>query len=208
MTDTTRIGTKKTDARDARNLGDLLAHLAECSQGDGRVTMGEIVDAVGKRTFGPLLLLAGLVILMPLVGDIPGVPTVMAIFVALTAGQLLFRRNHLWIPGWMLRQSVSAQKLRSALDLMQKPARYIDRVLRPRLEVLVGNGANFLIAGTCILIAAIVPIMEFIPFSANLAGAALTAFGLSLVAKDGLVALIAFVISLSILGVLLFNLPG
>lgn len=155
-----------------------------------------------------MLLLAGLVILMPLVGDIPGVPTVMAIFVALTAGQLLIRRNHLWLPGWMLRRSVSAQKLRSALDWMQRPAELIDRVLKPRLEVLVGNGASFLIAGTCILIAALVPIMEFIPFSANLAGAALTAFGLSLVAKDGLIALIAFVFSSSALGVVLFNLPG
>lgn len=34
--------------------------------------------------------------------------------------------------------------------------------------------------------------MEVVPCSANLAGAALTAFGLALIAHDGLLALIAF----------------
>ena len=36
------------------------------------------------------------------------------------------------------------------------------------------------------------PVMEAIPFSANLAGIALTAFGLAVIAHDGLLALIAF----------------
>jgi hypothetical protein len=37
--------------------------------------------------------------------------------------------------------------------------------------------------------------MEFVPFSANIAGAALTAFGLALIAHDGLLALLAFVLT-------------
>ncbi len=36
------------------------------------------------------------------------------------------------------------------------------------------------------------PVMEFIPFSANIAGIALTALGLSVITRDGLLALIAF----------------
>ena len=45
----------------------------------------------------------------------------------------------------------------------------------------------------CIIIAISMPAMEVVPFVANAAGAALTAFGLSLIAHDGLLALIAFV---------------
>ena len=37
------------------------------------------------------------------------------------------------------------------------------------------------------------PAMEFVPFSANIAGAAFTAFGLALIAYDGRLALLAFV---------------
>lgn len=39
----------------------------------------------------------------------------------------------------------------------------------------------------------VMPPMEFIPFSASLAGAALSLFGLSLMARDGLLALRGFV---------------
>jgi hypothetical protein len=36
------------------------------------------------------------------------------------------------------------------------------------------------------------PLMDFVPFTANIAGAALTAFGLSIIARDGLMAIGAF----------------
>jgi hypothetical protein len=56
------------------------------------------MDAVGRRSFGPLLLLAGIVLAAPGVGDIPGVPTVMGLFILLVSGQMLFDRDHFWMP--------------------------------------------------------------------------------------------------------------
>ncbi len=46
----------------------------------------------------------------------------------------------------------------------------------------------------CLLIALAMPPMEFIPFSANGAGLALTLLGLGLVARDGIVLLLGFVL--------------
>jgi hypothetical protein len=43
--------------------------------------------------------------------------------------------------------------------------------------------------------------MELVPFSANLAGIVLTAFGLALIASDGLLALIAIVLTAGTIGV-------
>ncbi|HAX11053.1 MAG TPA: exopolysaccharide biosynthesis protein, partial [Marinobacter hydrocarbonoclasticus] len=43
----------------------------------------------------------------------------------------------------------------------------------------------------CMAVAAAMPLMELIPFSANGGGLALMAFGLSIVARDGLLALVA-----------------
>jgi hypothetical protein len=50
---------------------------------------------------------------------------------------------------------------------------------------------TYVIASIALVIGAAQPFMELVPFSANGAGAALTAFGLALIAHDGLVALIA-----------------
>jgi hypothetical protein len=58
-----------------------------------------------------------------------------------------------------------------------------------------------MIAIMSMMIAAITPVLELIHFSATLAAFALCAFGLSVLARDGLVALIAIVFSLTIFGI-------
>jgi hypothetical protein len=165
-----------------------------------RVTLEQMLDAVGRRSFGPLLLLAGLVVLAPLVGDIPTVPTMMAAVVMLVAVQLLLQREHFWLPDWLLRRSVEREKVRKAVAWLRRPAAWVDRVLRPRLTFLTGDRGSVVVALTCMLIALAMPPMELIPFSANGAGLALAGFGLALVTRDGLLALLAFVFTFGTLG--------
>jgi len=177
------------------NLEQLLAQLERAasneSQPEARVSLALLVEAVGNRAFGPLLVIAGLITVMPLVGDIPGVPTLMALLVALSAGQLLLRRTHLWLPKWLLRRSLSQHRFLQALRRMYPLARWTDRLLKPRLIGLTRHVGLQCVALTCLAIAFSMPLMEFVPFSATGAGAALTAFGLALIARDGVVALIA-----------------
>lgn len=170
-----------------------------------QVSLNEILDTVGRRSFGPLLLLAGLITLAPLIGDIPGVPAIMGVFVLLAAGQLLLRQQHIWLPRWLLEQSVHKDKIFKGIQWMRKPARFMDRWLRTRLTLFIQGTAVYIIAAVCICIAAVMPAMEVIPFSANVAGVALTAFGLSLITKDGLIALIAFIFSAGTFGLVIYH---
>ena len=59
----------------------------------------------------------------------------------------------------------------------------------------------------CMAVAAAMPLMEVIPFSANGAGLALMAFGLAIVARDGLLALMAFLATGGTTWFILNNLP-
>jgi hypothetical protein len=186
--------------RELTNLEQLLDRIAEAGREEDRVTLGGILEMVGRRSFSPMLLVAGLITVAPIIGDIPGVPTIMGIFVFLIAGQLLFHRDHFWLPQWMLRRSMERDKIEKAVGWLRRPARFIDRFLRPRLTVLTRGAGIHAIAAACLVIAVSMPAMEFIPLSANGAGAALTAFGLSLVAHDGLLALLAFIIFAATLG--------
>jgi len=131
------------------------------------------------------------------VGDVPGVPTAVGVFVSLIAAQLAFGRERFWIPKWLLERSVASEKLERPLRWLQKPARFVDRLLRPRLGVLVEGPAARGVAAACLVLATMMPLMELVPFSANLAGAVLCAFGLALIARDGLLALIGGVITLA-----------
>lgn len=191
--------------RKLTNLEQLLDRIEKAAD-DDRVSLDAILDVVGRSSFGPLLLVAGLVALAPIIGDIPGVPTIVAVFVLLTAGQLLFRREHIWLPRWLLKRSVARSKLCKALGWLRRPARFVDRLLRPRLTIFTQGAGIYAVAIGCIVIAAAMPAMELVPFSANGAGAALTAFGLSLIARDGLLALLAFLFTAATFGLAVYRL--
>ncbi|MFO7866303.1 MAG: exopolysaccharide biosynthesis protein [Candidatus Aminicenantes bacterium] len=181
------------------SLEQLLTRI--CSIETKQVSLGSIIEKLGRRSFGPFLLLPGLVTLAPVIGDIPGIPTLMGAFVLLTAGQMVLQRKHVWLPGWLLRRSVSRNKLQTSIKRLLPVARFLDRMTRPRLIILTGRTGTVIIAVTCLFIGAVMPVMEVIPFSANLAGITLTVFGLSLIARDGLLALLAFICTAGIIGV-------
>ncbi|UXZ53594.1 exopolysaccharide biosynthesis protein [Halomonas sp. 7T] len=171
-------------------LMDLIESIETLEKGASRVSVDDVVSAVGRRSFGPLLLVAGLITLAPIIGDIPGMPTLMAVLVLLVSVQLLAGREAFWLPGFLLKRSFSRQKFNKGLQLMKKPARWVDGLLRVRLPWLTGYIGIRVTALVCLMIALAMPPMEFIPFSANGAGLALVLLGLGLVARDGLVLLL------------------
>lgn len=155
------------------------------------VTIGEMMDSVGYRTFGPMLLLVGLILITPLSG-VPGMPTLMGLLTLLTLGQLLLGRTKFWLPGWLVKRRISRKKLMKGLEMLRPAASRIDRLLRPRFSLLVRGPGLHLMALACMLIAVGMPATEIIPFSSSIAGLALLTFGLSMISKDGLLALFAW----------------
>lgn len=188
------------------DLEDMLDRIDKAAEGQEQVSLGDVYELIGNRSFGPLLLLPGLVTLAPIVGDIPGVPILMGAVVVLTASQLLIRRRHFWLPGWLLNRKVAASKLKKTVGWLRRPAGFVDRLLRPRLGVLVHGAGAYAIALVSLAVALLTPAMEVVPFSANAAGLVLTAFGLALIARDGLIALIALIVAGATFATLAYNL--
>lgn len=177
------------------NLEELLEALSTAPNGgEDEVALRDVVEAIGRRSFGPLLLVAGLLAVSPLAA-IPGMPTTLGLLVASIAVQLLLRRERFWLPGWLLRRRLSRKKFCKTVSWMRKPARFVDRFLKARLEVVTRHAGLYGIALLCSLIGLLMPSLEIVPFSAHVAGLALTAFGLALIAHDGLVGLVALLIT-------------
>lgn len=190
------------------NLEQVLERIkkSENENGDSQnISLRSILDELGHRSFAPLLLLPGLVTLLP-VGGIPGVPTVMGILVFLVSIQLLLGRKSFWLPGWLIDRSVSSSKLEKSRRWMLGPARFIDHFLHPRLNIIVNSGGIYIIALLSVVVALMMPPMELVPFSAIGAGLALTLFGLALLARDGLIALLGIVATSITLCLAVYNL--
>jgi len=188
------------------DLEQLLDKIDEAVRENEQVSWQTVLEVLGHTSFGPLLLIAGLLTLAPVVGDIPGVPTIIGIIVLLIAIQLLAGRTHLWLPHWLLEKSVASEKLAKALAWTRSPARFVDHWLRPRLSIFIDDAAVYIIASLCIIIALMMPVMEIVPFSANAAGLVFTTFGLSLITRDGLVSLLGLIFTIMTLAVVVYNL--
>lgn len=195
-----------SDSQQASSLTGLIHAMENMEQVSSRVSVNDVLNAVGRRSFGPLLLVAGLITLAPIVGDIPGIPTLMAVLVILTSSQLLAGRRTFWLPRWLLNRSVSRKRFAKAIQAMKKPAKWGDGLLGVRLSWMSGYVGIRVTALACLLVAFAMPPMEFIPFTANGAGLALTLFGLGLVAKDGLMLALGFLLTGVTFSVVLINL--
>lgn len=177
--------------REITTLQEMLDRISESADAKGRISLGKIVESVGNRSFGPLLLMVGVIAASPISG-LPGVPTAMGIFILLIAGQLFFHRDHFWLPKWLLRRSLAREKVHKGVGWLRPVACFIDRWLKPRMPALIKGRSIYLISFVCAAIAIVMPIMELVPLSVHGAGVALSAFGLALISRDGLLALIAF----------------
>jgi hypothetical protein len=188
-----------------RDLEGILKELQAAAGRNGpKVSVGEIVEAFGRRSFGPLLLLAGLLGMTP-VSAIPTAPSLIALITLLIAGQLLFGRETIWMPRFLQKLSVKADRMKKAVEAARKPTRLVDRVVRPRLQALTTPLADRFVALACVLVALCVPPLELLPFVAFVPSLAIFAFGLGLVARDGLVVLVALLISSGALGAILWQ---
>ncbi|MDX1591669.1 MAG: exopolysaccharide biosynthesis protein [Balneolaceae bacterium] len=174
------------------NLESLIDSIRELAREKDHLYLDDLLEASGRKSFGVLLLLAGLITLAPLVGDIPGVPTLMGTFVIIISVQLLLRRETVWLPAFLSNRKLKREKVLRAVDKMEPVMKFIDRILKPRLTLMTIGFMQYVIAMICVATAAVMPVMEFIPFSANIAGIILTIFGLALLANDGLLVILAF----------------
>ena len=188
------------------DLSGLLDIMSETAANREKIYVRDIVETLGSRSLGPLLTLTGLVTVMPVVGDIPGVPILMGTLVLLVAVQLLIGRDHPWLPKWLLNRAVSHEKFCKMVGMSRRPARFIDRHTNVRLRNFIEGLGQYLIAFVCIAIACLTPFMEMVPFSASVAGLALFAFGLALISRDGVLALVALAVVVFLIGLLVYNL--
>ena len=164
---------------------DILAALARTPT--DKVRLGDVLAAFGPNGFGAMMLFLGLVNMLPLP---PGSSTVLGMPLLLVSWQLMCRHSEVSLPAWASEAGISMPKYRSVSQRLAKPLARIERVTSPRLSWMTAGFAIYLIGGICVLLSAILMLPLW---GGNFAPAAIMAlFGLGLMQRDGIVALIAW----------------
>lgn len=189
MTDATASSDADAPITSVRDLLDRL----EAAAHDDRTAIRDVLEALGRVSFVPVLMAPALAVTSPLSG-IPLFSSFAGITIALVAVQLLVGRDHLWLPGWITRRTVSTEGLCSAIKWLDRPARWIDRHTGRRLAALVAPPFDRLIYLLSALAGLAMPFLEILPFTSSILGAAVSLFALTLLVRDGLLALLGFVV--------------
>lgn len=176
-------------------LSQLLDDLAA---GEGPLTLDAAMDQLGRRAFGAVLFLFSAPNLLPLP---PGSSTVFSVPLLILAPQMAVGRDHPWLPNALLRRELDRERLRPVLRRLAGLLRRVERVSRPRLRGMFGPVGDRAIGAVCALMAFI--LIFPIPFGNLLPGAATALLALSLVMRDGWLAVaghLTAVASLVVLG--------
>lgn len=187
-------------ADDPESVGDILDRIEEIGRKHDEVSLGAIAEALGNRGHAPFLLVPALIDISP-IGGIPGLPTALGAVIILVAAQLLLGRRHLWLPAFVARRSVSADKACRSTGKLRRMARFLDRWFHGRLPQFTRGPFVRMAAGLCILLALTVPPLELLPFATTAPMAAIAAFGLALLVRDGLLMLIATALAAGAIGI-------
>lgn len=146
-----------------------------------RVGLHALIDALGDRAYGLLILVLAVPNIVP--NPVPGLSGVMGVPLALVCLQMAAGRDSPWLPRVIGRRSVSRDGFRRVMAKALPRVRWFERALRPRLPALTTPAMERVAGAVCTLLAVLLALP--IPFGNTPSAIALTILALGLVERDG-----------------------
>jgi hypothetical protein len=151
-------------------------------------SIGSLVDTFGERAFGVLMLIFAMPGILPAP---PGVSAIFALPLVLLTFQMLIGRRCMWLPASFRRRNISKSRIDRLLTRSLPVINWLERVLHPRLPLLVGSEYAWRGIGLVGFPLAVMVLLP-IPFANSLPSAAIALIAAGLVEEDGLAVLLGW----------------
>ncbi len=169
-------------------LSQILRELTAAEE--GTLSVGQIVSAFGPRALGALLFLFAAPNLLPLP---PGSSTVLGAPLVLLSPQLVLGVRRLWLPRRAGQSTISAATLHRVFGRITPWLERIEQISRPRLSFLFSPLGDRLLGLICVSLSLVLILP--VPLGNLLPAAAISALSLSLVLRDGFIALLGYALA-------------
>jgi hypothetical protein len=163
-----------------------------CADPDAEITIGEIVDAFGRRGFGAMLFVFSVPNLLPLP---PGSTTVLGLPLVLLAPQVMVGMRVPWLPRFIHRRKFKGADLERLFGRLLPTLEKIERLSSPRLTFMFGPIGDRLIGLICTVLALILILP--VPLGNLLPAATIATLSLGLFQRDGVIALAGYLLTLT-----------
>jgi hypothetical protein len=165
--------------RRPRRLSQLFAQMAR--DAEGSVSVSNIRDALGDRSFAALIVFFAALNLIPLP---PPSSAILGLPLIIVSAQMMFGNKRAWLPRFVMESSISAEAFRSVMERLIPRLISLERMIKPRYWPFWRRHGDRVIGVMCFILAVIVtlpiPLGNWLPaFSSSL-------LGLALVERDGI----------------------
>ncbi|GGK22537.1 exopolysaccharide biosynthesis protein [Salinarimonas ramus] len=176
----------------------ILARVGETAPGE-RIPLGDLVDALGERTFGLVMLVLALPCAIPFLYGVPQIVSVPMVFVA---AQLVIGRRALWLPQGLRARAFAKADYMAMIDRARPWLVRFEHLSRPRLGFLA-SGAAERVVGLAMLVASL-SIAVPLPLTNTVPGIGVAIIAVGLIERDGLLVLGGALVALVWIGFLVF----
>ena len=166
-----------------RALSDVLDQL-ESAAHDDSITIEEVVEKFGQRSFASLMLVFSLISTSPASG-IPGITATVALIVFILVVQMILGRECLWLPGFIAQRKISTKKLCKGIGWLRGPVQFVEKAMRPRMTYLLHRPWLLLPLFLILALTMVMPLLEAIPTSGSIASPMIALFAAGLLTRDG-----------------------
>jgi hypothetical protein len=171
-----------------------LARMLDRAEGP-RVSIGWLVEQLGRRSFGLTLLV------MAVVGFVPGASTVVGLLMAWPAVQMVLGHEAAVLPRLVARREIEVGRLAPIIGIVAPWLAWLERLIQPRWTLPFHTTKR--LTGIVMLLLGLSMVVP-VPFSHVMPALVIMLLALAYLEEDGvalLIALAAAVVSLAITGV-------
>jgi hypothetical protein len=182
-----------------KSLSEILSDLC-ASPDDEHISIGEITDRFGRRSFGALLFIFAIPNVLPLP---PGATAVTGAPLVLLAPQVAIGIRTPWLPARIRRKEIKGHEMDRLFGRVLPRLEWIERMSRARWHFMFGPVGDRIIGVVCTLLAIVIILP--IPLGNLAPGVTVAVLALALFNRDGVLALIGFAMTLVCVGLLVIG---
>ncbi|WP_099828020.1 exopolysaccharide biosynthesis protein [Oceaniglobus indicus] len=166
-----------------RALSEMLDQIEDAVEGE-EITVQDVIEKLGQKSFASVMLVFSLISTSP-ASAIPGLTAMVAVITFLLVIQMIVGRDHLWLPGFITRRKLAADKLCKGIGWLRKPLHFVERFLKKRFTFLFHRPMFFIPLLLVMALTLFMPFMELVPTSGSIASAVIALFAASVLTRDG-----------------------
>lgn len=175
-------------------LSDVLNRIANDDSRE-RIAIGDLLDVMQERAFGPLLLIFSLPNVLP---TPPGTSSVLGAPLIFLTIQLALGRDP-WLPRFIASRSIARADFAKFIGRATPWLAKAERLLRPRLGMFAHPPAEYVVGAMCFVLAVVLVLP--IPLGNMLPALAICLLALGILERDGIWVLAGMTVGVGSLGV-------